>query len=478
MNALPQNTESESKLLAYLLSFPADDNESRLILEKLLPEDFYSTKHQKIFSAIHKLNGTPARIENVLDKLEESGDLENIGVSIFLNQLLDEEAVSVNVKKDIQNVKDAAARRKICNVCNDLSKDARNRDSAVYESVSHARDEIAKLENSIISGTTQDKSYYDHINGTDAASLIKIKFADPAWIVPNLVAEGISIIAGKPKMGKTVIATNLALSVSLGGKFLGINVERRNSLYMHLEDTPRRMQSRLKPMLPMDEYSGVFVEAPENLHLYDKWPRIGEGGIRALEEFIQQNDTQMVIIDTMKMFQQQLTRKDAQKVRYEIDYDRIVPLRKLLDKYPGLSIILIMHTRKAGSDDPIDLISGTLGNAAAVDNILIMHGRMGARAQLHVRGRDIEQQDYTIEYSPEIWTWNMIGESSDVMDTECQQNVLDFMQEHSSKGNPLPLKQIVEGTGIKYVTVSNRVLPKLITAGKVAKVSRGRYYTL
>ena len=52
-------------------------------------------------------------------------------------------------------------------------------------------------------------------------------YSDPKWIVKDLLPEGLAIIAGKPKVGKSWLALNVALAVSLGGRVLGqIEVDR------------------------------------------------------------------------------------------------------------------------------------------------------------------------------------------------------------------------------------------------------------
>jgi hypothetical protein len=75
-------------------------------------------------------------------------------------------------------------------------------------------------------------------------------------------------------------------------------------------------------MLPVDEFSGNTATAPSDLHLYHKWPRIGEGGLRALDAFLKENNSRLVIIDTFKMFQTNLSKADSKKTQYDIDYDR------------------------------------------------------------------------------------------------------------------------------------------------------------
>ena len=66
------------------------------------------------------------------------------------------------------------------------------------------------------------------------------------WAVEGFLPEGLSILAGGPKIGKSILALHLATGVAIGGCVLGkINVAKGQVLYLALEDTPRRLQERI-----------------------------------------------------------------------------------------------------------------------------------------------------------------------------------------------------------------------------------------
>ncbi|PIE71619.1 MAG: hypothetical protein CSA22_01990 [Deltaproteobacteria bacterium] len=123
------------------------------------------------------------------------------------------------------------------------------------------------------------KSQALKVKGYTAAELVMMEFPEPKWAIPGILPEGLNILGGKPKQGKSIWALNIALSVGFGGIALGkISVEAGTVLYLALEDVPRRLKSRIEQMT---NYEG---RAPENIHLYTQWPRMGAGGIRALDE--------------------------------------------------------------------------------------------------------------------------------------------------------------------------------------------------
>ena len=319
------------------------------------------------------------------------------------------------------------------------------------------------------------EDFYDKIEGIEAEYLMNMEFEEPRWVVNNKIPEGVIIFAGKPKAGKSVLALNLCVAVATGGICLGEDIEPGAVLYLHLEDNQRRIQRRLKAMLSDDQYTGSYPKGLDQLHLYYKWPRIGQGGLRALDMFIAEHKCRLVVIDTFKMFQPVLTRSDEKKVQYEIDYDRLATLREITEKH-RTTIMPIMHARKQASDDPIDMISGTLGISGAVDNVMVLFDRKGTRAKLFVQGRDVDNIEYTLEYSLHNWLWTLLGESSKVMATDTQQAVLDFVKEFGSRENPLTPTQIVDGSGATKTYVSGRLLPQMLKDGLIAKIAHGKYY--
>ncbi len=86
-----------------------------------------------------------------------------------------------------------------------------------------------------------------------AAELMGMVFPEPRWAVPGILAEGVSLLAGPPKVGKSWMAYGLAIVVAAGGKAFGvIDTAPGPVLYLALEDTPRRLQARMRILLAGD----------------------------------------------------------------------------------------------------------------------------------------------------------------------------------------------------------------------------------
>lgn len=104
-----------------------------------------------------------------------------------------------------------------------------------------------------------------------AAELMAEELPEARWIVPDVLPEGVTFLAGKPKLGKSWMVLGIGLAVATGGVALGAKPVRRGEiLCLALEDTRRRLQKRLGLLL-------TDGGAPEGLHFNLHWPRADEG---------------------------------------------------------------------------------------------------------------------------------------------------------------------------------------------------------
>ena len=119
-----------------------------------------------------------------------------------------------------------------------------------------------------------------------------MEFTPPVWAVPGIICEGVNLLCGPPKVGKSWASLGLGLSVAAGGQaFDAIDVESGPVLYRALEDTPRRLQSRMGKILGRNP-------APPALTLATACPQIGQGGDEAIAGWLDRHrDARMVVID-------------------------------------------------------------------------------------------------------------------------------------------------------------------------------------
>jgi RecA-family ATPase len=83
-----------------------------------------------------------------------------------------------------------------------------------------------------------------------AAELMAMELPPVRWVIPDILPEGVTFLAGKPKMGKSWMALGLGIAVATGGVALGTKqVEQGEVLYLALEDNRRRIHNRLNKLL-------------------------------------------------------------------------------------------------------------------------------------------------------------------------------------------------------------------------------------
>jgi hypothetical protein len=235
-----------------------------------------------------------------------------------------------------------------------------------------------------------------------AVDLMTERLPEPRFAVPGLIPEGVSIVASRPKIGKSWMVLGWALAVASGGQAFGtVKVETGEVLYLALEDTRRRLQARLATILDDGQ------DPPTGLHLATEWPRLDVGGLKELDAWLVAHpDARLVIIDTLARARPRSKRREGPG--YTDDYDDIAVLRELADRH-RVAIVLVHHTRKAMAEDPLDTVSGTLGLNGSADAVLIIgRSRGAADATLDVSGRDIEEARYALSWSAGAGTWSIV----------------------------------------------------------------------
>jgi AAA domain-containing protein len=104
-----------------------------------------------------------------------------------------------------------------------------------------------------------------------AAVLRTMPFPEVSYVVPGIIPEGLTILAGRPKIGKSWMALDLAIGVAIGQNVLGgVKVAQGDVLYCCLEDNPRRLQRRISVLNPQSE---IAHSRPKPLpHLIEAQP--------------------------------------------------------------------------------------------------------------------------------------------------------------------------------------------------------------
>ena len=301
----------------------------------------------------------------------------------------------------------------------------------------------------------------DRLKTIDGETLMSQPLTPLNFTVDTLLSQGLHVLAGSPKVGKSWLALWLAVTVAKGEPVWGMGVKQGTTLYLCLEDSTLRIQNRLFE---------ITEDAPANVHFATESCVLGRGLEAQLCTFLAEHpDTVIIIIDTLQMI-----RGAGFDNTYANDYRDLSALKRIADAH-GIAILLIHHLRKESADDVFSRISGTTAISGAVDSsfTLVEERRGSGRAKLSCIGRDIEYRELTLERSAEN-VWELVSDSRTQPEPPGGRIVLllsEFLRERAEFiGTPTELAERIDPAGTAGITpkkVSRLILQSLDALGKI-----------
>src|SRR5437016_3341732 len=271
---------------------------------------------------------------------------------------------------------------------------------------------------------------------TTAADLVAREFREPKWAVPGIVAEGLTILAGKPKTGKSWAALDFAVAVAGGYAALGnIDCQQGDVLLLALEDNDRRLNQRLKAVLQGQP-------APPALEIATQWWRADDGGLNDLHAWLGAHpNARLVVIDTLQMI-----RSDRSKTVgvYADDYQAIGRLKALADKW-NVAFVVVHHLRKESAGDPLESVSGTAGITGSADTILVLTREpKDTLGLLYVRGRDVPEAEIAVQFDEATGKWLRLVGAADFRRSKERNAVIRALIDF---GEPMTPAEIADALG-------------------------------
>ncbi|NUQ63388.1 MAG: replicative DNA helicase [Pirellulales bacterium] len=244
----PQSLDAEKSVLGSLLldSGMCDD-----VVLLLRPDDFYSTVNQKLYRHLVAMHDEGSRIDTTLlvERLKQAGDYEAVGGAAYLAEVLQSVAVAAHAVYYAKIVRDKATLRSIIHASTEILRDA-------YDPMLEPREMIGRAEEKIFAihdarSSDQLASMHDvlveafaHIDkrmekGT--ATGLPTGFTDLDNMTGGLHESELVILAARPSMGKTALATNIADYVTVESQACALLVSLEMS---RLELAQRMLCSR------------------------------------------------------------------------------------------------------------------------------------------------------------------------------------------------------------------------------------------
>jgi len=298
-----------------------------------------------------------------------------------------------------------------------------------------------------------------------AAELIATDFPEPRWAVPGILAEGVTLLAGPPKVGKSWLSLALALQIAAGGRALSaIDVTAGPVLYLALEDTPRRLKTRMTKLL-------AGAPAPAALTLATTCPTLPAGGDAAIASWLDRHPSaRMVVLD---VFAKMRGAAPHGLSAYDADYAAVGRAKAVADRY-GVALVLVHHVRKAAAEDFLAEVSGTNGLAGAADATLVLKRARGqADGLLQITGRDVDEAEHALAFDPGTGHWRLLdGPAADHTLHPTRAAIL----RHLRTAEPSGPTAIADATALDLQTVK-KTCQRMAHDGQLTTDPHGRYTT-
>lgn len=289
--------------------------------------------------------------------------------------------------------------------------------------------------------------------------LMTTTFPTRNWIIKDLLPDGLILLAGKQKTGKSWFVLQMLLAISQGKPFLGHNTQQTKCLYLGLEDGPERLQERVNKL-------GSYYSGNDNLLIKFTWPNFAtENGLNALEQAIIDLKLGVIVTDT---FTRACLGADQLKL------DTIAPiLAKTQDMAMDhrISMILTDHLKKPnGVQDTLYDVYGSIAKTMLADVIWNLSRDKDDMGKFAVEGRDIPQEfDFAVKFDRPNVTWQMLGDYDKIVLSEPEKKVLQALIDFGGKSHA---QEIADYLGVPSRGYVSNALSKLLQKGKVRQLPK------
>lgn len=292
----PQNLEAEQSVLGGIL---LDNQALNTVLEALTPADFYSDAHRKIFKAIIDLSerSEPCDLITLSNILKDQKRIDQVGGTAYLASLVDNVASAANISYYVKIIKEKSVLRRLIGSATEIlnkSYDAGMDVDDILDEAEHAIFEISEnkirpafhpIREIIRESFKTIERLYDK---KELITGVATGFERLDELTSGLQNSDLIIIAGRPSMGKTAFALNIAQYAALEA---GVPVAIF-SLEMAREQLATRMLSAEARVDSQRLRKGFLGETD--------WPKLTTAAGRLSDAPIYIDDTPAITVMEMK----------------------------------------------------------------------------------------------------------------------------------------------------------------------------------
>lgn len=278
----------------------------------------------------------------------------------------------------------------------------------------------------------------------DAETLYYKPLEHPKMLIAGVLSDGLAIMAGDSKIGKSWMVLWMCLQISKGEPVWGLPTRKTDVVYLALEDREWRVQQRMQDLTDTP---------PENLHFGFSCGQLGAELESQIEDVLKDYpSTGLLFIDTLQMVRDNVS---AKVNAYAQDYKDLSSLKKIADNH-GICIFVVHHTRKERDGGNIfNDMTGSTGIMGVADTGMILRkeDRFGDNATLCITGRDVEEKKLKMQMCGVKWEITEELSADDLRKERIPDfvfKVVDFLFEHRQfEGTVTELLAAVGNTELK-----------------------------
>lgn len=325
----PHSSEAEESVLGSILLSVDAANE---VMDKLVPEDFYTPAHQAIFGAVRDLYNANAAIDavTVTEELRRTGMLDKVGGVSYLTRLLDVVPSASNVLYYAGIVEEHALRRSLMRVGSLLNDYALELDEEIAAVLDRSEQSVLgvaerRVGDSMAPVGPMFQTVLEHLEELEARGSevtgISTGFRDLDKKLAGLQPANLVVVAARPSMGKSALATNIATNVAASGGTVAMF-----SLEMSKEEIVQRILCSVGRVDSMKLRAGQLgplwsrvVEAASKMYrapiFIDDSANLTVTDIRAkCRRLKRQHGLSLVVIDYLQLMQGSLRENRQQEI--------------------------------------------------------------------------------------------------------------------------------------------------------------------
>jgi replicative DNA helicase len=354
----PQSLEAEESILSAIL---VDNDTLPEILEILSPKDFYRSSHQKIFTAITELfsRNEPVDLVTLTNILREQGWLEEIGGATYLANLVDTVPLAVNAQHYAKIIHDKACLRQLIEKSNAIAKRCFEDRGDVENVIDFAESSIFEISENKIKPAFYPIGKIIEVNidaleerqGNKAlVTGVATGYTKLDELTAGLQKSDLIILAGRPGMGKTAFALNIAknsaVDTNIPVAIFSLEMSKEQLSFRMLSSEARIDSSRLRRgFITQDDWiritdaAGFLSQAPIFI---DDSPNITVLEIRAKSRRLKmENDIGLIIIDYLQLMKGRISAE-----RRDLEISEISRSLKALAKELDIPVLALSQLNR------------------------------------------------------------------------------------------------------------------------------------